>query len=263
MRVEDHTTIVKGLRVYYRIAGDQKNPPLILLNGWGAKVGGPILSSDKVIMEFGGHKFYIISPEHPGLMRSETPKTIWGPKEYKKYLEEFIDKLGLNNFVLVGQSFGGSIATTYAAEHPEKIKTLVLVNAGLTRDKAYRFVFRRFIGIHYLSQTLRSKYVPAIFKKMLLWLALGVPWNYIKEEKFEARAIMGDIFRKWSLPNVYANIRVRTILVWGSGDALFPLSSAKEVEKEISNAELYAVFGGHSVLYAQPKKIVGLIVSKL
>lgn len=263
MSVEEHIISIKSLKVHYRTAGDPKNPTLILLNGWGAKVRGTFPNSEKVIKEFTRHGFYVISPEHPGLMRSETPKSVWGPEDYTEYLQEFVEKLGLRGFVLVGQSFGGAIATAYAAEHPEKIKALVLVNAGLTRDKAYHFVFRHFILAPRLTGILRSEYTPSFFKKIIAWLGLGVPWTHIEKEQFERRAIMGEIFRKWSLPNVYSKIRARTILIWGSNDALFPLSSAREVEKEIPNAKLHTIFGGHSVLYAHPQKVIGLIVSKL
>lgn len=260
---ENRTIKIKNFTVYYRTVGNSENHPLVFLNGWGAKVRGFFPNSEKVIKEFARHNFYVISPEHPGLMRSETPKTVWGPKEYKEYLEEFIEKLEIRNFVLVGQSFGGAIATAYAAEHPERIRALILVNAGLTRDKAYRFVFRRLVGIRYLSRVIRSKYLPTIFKRILIWLVLGIPWDKTEKENLKKKAIMSEIFRKWSLPNVYSKISTRTILVWGSNDMLFPLSSAKEVAREIPNAKLYTVFGGHSVLYTRTKGVVNFIVSRL
>lgn len=214
LNIKDHTIIIRGLKVYYRTAGDPKYPPLILLNGWGAKVRGIFPNSEKVIKEFARHGFYVISPEHPGLMRSETPNSVWGPREYKEYLEEFIEKLGIQNFILVGQSFGGAIATAYAAEYPEKIKTLVLVDAGLTRDKAYFIVFRHFILAPHLSGILRSEYAPAFFKKIIVWLGLGVPWDYTEQESFGRRAVMGDIFRRWSLPNVYSKILTKATYAW-------------------------------------------------
>lgn len=260
MKIEDRQVIIKDLKVYYRVAGYPKDPPLVLLNGWGARIGRRF--SDRVMAEFARHGFHVYSPEHPGLMRSETPKAIWRIEEYVEYLEEFIEKLGVRNFILVGQSFGGAIATSYASLYPEKIRTLMLVNAALSYDKKRGQLWRNsFFGKHFI-RVMRSS-LPKIFKKIYVWVILGVPWGFIKMESFEARSIMGDIFRRWSLPNVYSKIRVKTILIWGSNDMLFPLSSAREVEKEIPNAKLYAVFGGHSILYTQPKRVVELIASKL
>lgn len=263
MTFESHTIKIKNLTVYYRIAGNPENPPLVLLNGWGAKVRGFFPNSEKVLKEFARHNFYVISPEHPGLMRSETPKTLWGPKEYEEYLKEFIEKLEIQNFVLVGQSFGGAIATIYAVEHPERIRVLVLVNAGLTRDKAYHFAFKKLRPIRQVAGILRSRFLPKFIKKLAIWMMFGIPWISIEKEDFGTRAVMSEIFRKWSLPNVYSKISTRTILVWGSNDVLFPLSSAKEVAKELPNAELYTLAGGHSVLYTKSRRVIDLIISKL
>lgn len=262
LSVTEHQIKIKDLNIYYRTAGELSDPPVILLNGWGARVRGQILSSEIVIKEFARRNFYVISPEHPGLMRSETPKFLWGPGEYAGYLEEFIVKLGVKKFVLVGQSFGGAIATLYIANHPKEIKTLVLVSSGLTRDKI-GFMLRYFSLSSYLSFLLRSKIAPVFLKKIVVWASLGVPLSHIRKEAFERRAIMGDIFRKWSLPDVYSKIDVRTILVWGKNDWLFPLDKAKEVAKTLPSSELIVVRGGHSVLYTKPKKIINLICEKL
>lgn len=261
--IQDHQITILGLNVYYRTAGNPKNPPLILLNGWGARLNGPVIASDKVIRELARHGFFVYSPEHPGLMRSETPKAVWGFKEYAEYVGEFIEKLNIRTPIVLGQSFGGAVATAYAAEHSDKIKALVLVNAGLSSDKKHEFFLRhRFYG-QYFTKMLLARFIPKVFKKFLVASVLGVPWKYIGKENFEARSTMGEIFNRWRLPNLYSLIRAKTLLIWGRNDVLFPPSSAKEVEKELPNAELFIIGGGHGVIYARPKKVIDLIVSKL
>lgn len=263
--IESRTITVKNLRVYYRTAGDPKNPPLILLNGWGARLTKlPFLknhlNSEAAVLGFARHGFYVYSPEHPGFMRSETPKTIWGPKDYVDYLKEFVEELNLEDFILVGQSFGGAIATFYAAENSDRIKTLVLVGAGLSQDKKFYLALER---RRYFGWILRTNLVPKFVKKIFVSLYLGVPWSEVEKENYERRSIMWDIFANWSLPNVYAKIRVRTILVWGTHDRLIPLSSAQEVVKEVPNAELYTLVGGHGIFYTQSQKVVDCIAKKL
>ena len=261
--VEDHQITVKGLNVWYRTAGDSKSPPVILLNGWGARLNGLAVASDKVIKELARQGFYVYSPEHPGLMRSETPKTAWGFKEYAEYVEKFVEKLNIRRPIIMGQSFGGAVATAYAAEHTDKIKALVLVNAGLSSDKKHEFFLRhRFYG-QYFTKILRSRFVPQILKKLLAAAVLGTPWKHVEKESFEERSIMGEIFNRWHLPNLYRQIKVKTIMIWGKNDILFPPSSAEEVEKELPNAKLFIIGGGHGVLYARPKKVVEFMINKL
>src|SRR5262249_10582943 len=43
----------------------------------------------------------------------------------------FADHLGLETFTLVGHSMGGGVAFRYAAEHPERIARLIIVDAAL------------------------------------------------------------------------------------------------------------------------------------
>lgn len=260
--VGDNQIKISDLNIYYRTAGEPSDHPVILLNGWGAKVKGQILSSERVIKEFARRNFYVISPEHPGLMRSDTPKSVWGPDEYVEYIKKFTGKLGIKKLILIGQSFGGAIATLYAAKYPEEIEILVLVSSGLTRDKA-GFMLRHFSFTSYFSTLLRSKFAPKILKKIIIWAGLGVPWSHTNKETFAERAIMGDIFLKWSLPDVYSKINTKTVLVWGRNDQLFPLNAAKEVAEALPSSELIIVNGGHSVLYRNPKKIVGLICEKI
>mgnify|MGYP001581582552 FL=1 len=213
--IENHQVIIKNLNVYYRTCGDIKNPPLILLNGWGARLTKlPFfknhLNSEAAIHEFARHGFYVYSPEHPGLMRSETPKTVWEPKDYVDYLKAFVDRLKIKDFILVGQSFGGAIATLYTATYPNGIKTLVLAGAGLSHDKKFFLAFKR---RKYFVWILRTNFIPGFIKKIFVSLYLGVPWSEVEKENYERRSIMWNIFSNWSLPNVYAEIKARTILI--------------------------------------------------
>lgn len=261
--VQDHTIPIKNISVYYRTAGGPSHQAIILLNGWGARVWSFPFNSERVIGEFARRGFYVISPEHPGLMRSETPKTVWGFREYAEYLDEFIAKLNIQNPIIIGQSFGGAVATAYAAEHWELIKTLVLVCSGLSDNRRLHLFSRlKLYGPNFLWLVTKP-YVPRFFKKCLVASALGVPWEQAGKEPWERRAIMSKIFANWFLPDVYPKIKVRTILIWGNNDLLFPLSMAKEVTKKLPHGELYTVFGGHSVLYFRPKEIVSLIAGKL
>jgi pimeloyl-ACP methyl ester carboxylesterase len=45
-------------------------------------------------------------------------------------VQAFADRVGLDNFVLVGHSMGGAIAQNYVARHPENIRALVLVSTS-------------------------------------------------------------------------------------------------------------------------------------
>jgi len=47
-----------------------------------------------------------------------------------RFLETFLDKLNVPACYLAGNSFGGHIAADFASAHPERVKKLILVDAG-------------------------------------------------------------------------------------------------------------------------------------
>lgn len=49
-------------------------------------------------------------------------------EQFSEDLEKVADGLMLDRFVLVGHSFGGAVAASYAARHPERVHALLLVD---------------------------------------------------------------------------------------------------------------------------------------
>ena len=60
----------------------------------------------------------------------------WGPwqgywaGQYVSDLESFVDQLGLERFVLLGHSMGGTNTIVYAAQHPDRVAALVIEDMG-------------------------------------------------------------------------------------------------------------------------------------
>jgi pimeloyl-ACP methyl ester carboxylesterase len=58
-------------------------------------------------------------------------------EEYTRLLGRVIDELGIKKAVLCGHSMGGRLITEYAARHPERVLTVILLDAivGETWDR--------------------------------------------------------------------------------------------------------------------------------
>src|SRR5690606_513815 len=59
---------------------------------------------------------------------SDCPSAPYRMSDHSNDLAQLILGLGLKNVVLVGISVGGMIAMDYAAQHPDKVKALVLLD---------------------------------------------------------------------------------------------------------------------------------------
>lgn len=112
-------------RVYS--AGSGK--PIVFLHGpfgqeWNAFLAD--LASDRKV----------ISPEIPGADKQHDLEILTTQWDLLMYYDDLFDKLGLDEFDLVGHSFGGMIAAEYAATFRNRVRKLVLIDPmGLWLDE--------------------------------------------------------------------------------------------------------------------------------
>ena len=115
---------VDGTFVHYVDEGD--GIPIILLHGTGASLHTWDLWAERL-----KDKYRVLRITLPGFGLS-------GPRSDKKYkikdyvnlLENFVEKIGVEKFHLVGNSLGGSIAWLYTSFYDKKVKKLILINSS-------------------------------------------------------------------------------------------------------------------------------------
>jgi pimeloyl-ACP methyl ester carboxylesterase len=73
--------------------------------------------------------YRVIAIDFPGHGNSATTKEFVASRNYKKTVEQFIEKLSLKNIIIVGNSIGGAVAIRLANNNPN-IKALILSNPG-------------------------------------------------------------------------------------------------------------------------------------
>ena len=103
-------------------------PPLLLLHptGFLARTWQPIAEA-LAQPEDGslGHRVY--APDMRGHGDSDKPTSGYHWQAFVDDLKAFLDRFALRNLPVVGHSFGGTVATALAAQHPEYFSRLVLI----------------------------------------------------------------------------------------------------------------------------------------
>jgi len=102
---------------------------VLWLHGW-ARTGADFAASATELAREG---IASVALDLPGFGSSPLPATAGGGEFYARLLAPVVSDLGEGPFVLVGHSFGGRIAPFLAAQHPERVKALVLTGAPLVR----------------------------------------------------------------------------------------------------------------------------------
>ena len=261
-KLTENKATIDGRDIYYQTAGNSTNAPLIFMHGWGARRDDTCgIGRKNVTAELAKH-FNVYSLELPGLIRSEPPQSIWDMEDYGRFLRLFIEEVGIDHPIVMGQSFGGGVATTYAGLYPEDVPYLVLVDASPGKRTKNFYYSLRFRWKPFFDWTVDSRFVPLSFKRTVVSLYLGVPQEAINRENVRKYLVMSDVETTYSVKTDYSLLPMPTLLIWGKDDIyVTPLDRAREIAKEIPNVNLVIIEGGHLALYTNTNEAIQAIIN--
>ena len=112
-----------------------------------------------------------IAPDLIGMGKSDKPKLKYGFLDTYRYLEEFINKMGLKNVTLVLHDWGSGLGFNYANSHRENIKAIAFMEAMYDAPTMYDMPFNIKMGVKMLRNPIMGKFlglnVNMFIKKML------------------------------------------------------------------------------------------------
>lgn len=262
MQVEDHKITVNNIETYYQTAGDSSKPTILFMHGWGARKNNVCSKGKKRVISELAQYFSVVAPELPGLVRTTPPSEKWGAEEYAKFVHAFLASLEIEKSIVMGQSFGGGVASTYASLYPENTSGLILVDASQAKRPENFYYRLRFKWKPIFDTVVGSKYVPLFIKKIMMSPWLGTPWNHINSHEVAAKyLVMTDIETQYKVKTDYKTLKMPVLLIWGSKDtSVTPLERAKEIHAEIPQSKLAIIDGGgHLALYTHTQEAVNEI----
>ena len=116
-------------RIYQSTNCSTSGPPLVMMHGMGA---GSALWANNIDTICSEQQRPVITIDLPGFARSSRCNFSSDPDETETQLvlciEEWRKKLNLDKIILLGHSFGGYLATSYALKYPEYLEKLLLVD---------------------------------------------------------------------------------------------------------------------------------------
>lgn len=161
-QVDQQLSLDSGVQISYCDYGPQDGRPIIVFHsGFGSRLSIPPDFSE--ICERTRRR--IIIPDRPGIGKT---KFIDGhPAQWNQQLEEFIVKLGLDKYDVLGSVISCQMALSYAAQADEKLRKLILTSPVILNEDSHT---------QYLTEILApaARYVrlsPSFAKEVyLLWL---------------------------------------------------------------------------------------------
>ena len=268
MTTHHHRALIDGIEVFYREAGDPANPALLLLHGFPASS-----FMFRRLIELLADRFHVIAPDYPGFGHSAAPH----PSEFDytfdhlaDIIEHFTEHLGLLNYGLYMQDFGGPIGFRLAVRHPERIDLLVVQNANAYEEGLPDSFWTpaRALWADPSAENRETIRSAAMSDAALEWNYLhGVndparvdPDNWLLQSALLSRpgnkdAMLDLIYDYRTNPARYPqwqqNLRTHqppTLVTWGRNDEIFPEAGAHPYRNDLPDAEIIILDTGHFAL---------------
>lgn len=248
--VEERRIVVAGLSTRYLAAGD--GPPLVLLHG-----DGDSAVSWRWVLPHLARTHRVYAPDLPGFGDSAKPPADYSPAFFASFVAAFLDTLGHARAVVAGNSLGGLVALRLALGDPARVTALGLVNsAGLGRAVNPGLLPLILPGGGELaiawSKTPLGAEQRAWWRATLLfarpervpaaWLAeqdrLARLPGFLEATVVSLRAVFDLGGQREVLLEQLPRLPMRTLVVWGRDDLVFPEGQARAAVERLQQGSL-------------------------
>lgn len=237
-------TLKKEGKYSYLVSG--KGTPLIILHG----LMGNLSNFDGVFDHFSDLGYQVIMPELP-IYSMPLLKT--NVKNLSKFVKDFVKFIGLDKYILMGNSLGGHIALFHTKLNPNNVIGLVLTgSSGLYENSMgesyprrgdYEYIKKKAQEVFYDPEVATKEVVDDVYETLnnrnRLIRTIAIAKSAIRHN------MAGD------LPKMF----VPTCLIWGKNDSVTPPDVAEEFDRLLPNSELHWIDKcGHAPMMEHPIK---------
>jgi pimeloyl-ACP methyl ester carboxylesterase len=261
---------IGGVDIFYREAGPADAPVVLLPHGY------PCSSYEfRDYMRHLGERWRLLAPDFPGSGYSATPeKFAYDFDGFSAFLAD-----GVARFALYLHDFGSWIGLRLAMRDPSRIAALIVQNGDIYEDvlgpkyaglkeiwKMERTTglakLREFVSLDHFRDEFLNDVRPDLAELIPpdLW---ELHWPLMTEQRRDnAARIIYDLKDNLAwFPRYQAYLRQHrppTLILWGPQDGYMPEESARAWLRDLPDAELHLLDGGHWLLETNLAEAVDL-----
>lgn len=257
-----------GMQVHYRDEGE--GDVMVLIHGTGASLHtwnewAEELTKNHRVIRCDIPAFGLTGPH---------PKHLYTIDSYVSFLHQFLGKLNVDRFTLAGNSLGGNIAWNYAADYPNEVENLILLDPSGYPSGGKR---------PWVIDLAATPILNVIIKYMT---PRGLVENNLKEVYFDDSKLTEEVidrYHKMTLregnreafiaraktkyvdnSSKLKKIKAPTLLLWGKEDRWISPSLGEKFQEKIPNAELVIMEGiGHVPMEESPAESLEVVMEFL
>lgn len=223
---------------------DSPISPVVLLHG----MLGDLSNWVDTVRALSENGYRVLAPIIPVY---DFPLSDTGVPRLTEYVHDFVDTLGFDTTVLVGNSLGGHIALLHALNHPETIEALVLSgSSGIYETTMGSSFFRRQDRDFIRERTEMTFYDPAHATEELVDDMLEIVNDRPRAFRLLKIARSAD---EETVTEQLSRLDMPALLVWGQNDIITPPEVAEEFRDRMPNARLEFIDEcGHAPMIEHP-----------
>jgi len=268
---------VDGVDVFYRAAGPEDAPVLLLLHGFP--------SSSRMFRNLIprlADAYRVIAPDYPGFGHSGVPDRAgfgYTFDHLAEVIDKLLDQLGIRQFAIYVMDFGAPVGYRLALRHPERLSAIIFQNAPLYPEEPrgwwatlgqywadgsaeHRDASRAYLEL----DGLRAQYLFGVRDPSLV-----DPDNWVIDKALIDRPGVDEIMLDL-LYDIRNNVpafkamqefvrdrRPPTLVATGGNDEIFPEEIVRQILTDHPAAEYHALDTGHFALEDKADEIAGLM----
>ena len=276
-QVHYRTVEIDGLDIFYREAGAEDAPTVLLLHGF------PTSSHmfRNLIADL-ADRYHVVAPDYPGYGNSSMPTVEEFDYTFDKLadiVEQLTNKLGLEKYSLYLMDYGAPVGFRLAVRHPQRVESLIIQN-GNAYDEGLR-EFWNPLKAYWQDKTAENE---VELRKLLTIDA--TKWKYTHGVRDASRispdnwhidqrlldrpgneqvqlALFYDYgsnpsrYPRWQ--QYFRDHQPPTLIVWGKNDFIFPADGAHPYNRDLQNVEFHLLDTGHFALEEDGETIAQLM----
>src|SRR6478735_2219149 len=238
----------------FKYVDEGKGQVLMLLHG----LFGALSNWEEVVNHYSKHLRVVI----PMLPIYEMPIKEAGLVSLSEFTEKFVNTMGLDKMIIMGNSLGGHVGILYTLNNPTKVSKLVLTGSSGLFENTMGGSYPRRGSYDYITEKVSyTFYDPKVASKELIDEVFETTKSIPKCMRIVAIAKSAQ---RNNLAEELQNIKVPTLLVWGLNDTITPPMVGHDFNRLIPNSELKFIDKCcHAPMMEQPEKFNEIVVDFL
>ncbi|SAK69744.1 Alpha/beta hydrolase [Caballeronia pedi] len=271
------TATIDGLTIFFREAGPQDAPVVLLLHGF------PTSSHMfRQLMPALADRYHVIAPDYPGFGQSDMPdraKFAYTFDRFGELMDGLLDQLGINRYAMYVMDYGAPVGWRLALKHPDRVTGFIVQN-GNAYDEGLK-AFWDPIKTYWAdgSDSSRKALLPLLtIETTIFQYTDGVsdrtrisPDNWVHDQALLDRPgnndIQLDLFYDYrtnlplypQLQAYFREFKPPMLIVWGKNDFIFPADGAYPYKNDLPEVETHLLDTGHFALEDKADEMVPLI----